>query len=94
MTPTREQLKSIEWAGADRYGSVCPACGEPARHHPNCWLAACLAAPPPEPQAMPPIAPSMPEPSPARAGYPYTVAGDEVMAQRFPPNERKAREGS
>ena len=29
-------------------------------------------------------APSMPEPSPARAGYPYTEAGDRVMAERFP----------
>lgn len=26
----------------------------------------------------------MPEPSPARAGYPYTEAGDRVMAERFP----------
>lgn len=57
MTPTREQLQSIEWASEDPFGRVCPACGY-ATHEPDCWLAACLAAPPqatPEPQAMPPI---------------------------------------
>lgn len=95
MTPTREQLQSIARAVAAHASAVTKA-GLPhdSEHGIGEYaaiLAACLAAPPPEPQAMPPIAPSMPEPSPARAGYPYTVAGDEVMAQRFPPNERKAR---
>lgn len=65
MTPTREQLASIEWVMARtelRNKSTittvhrCPACeGEKPAHAPDCWLAACLAAPPPEPQAMPPI---------------------------------------
>lgn len=39
-------------------------------------------------QAPPASAPqSMPEPSPARAGYPYTDAGDRVMAERFPASD-------
>ncbi len=61
MTPTREQLASIEWAVEDRNDerAFCPACMEHIHkgHTPDCWLAACLAAPPPEPQAMPPIKP-------------------------------------
>lgn len=63
MTPTREQLASIEWAGADSSCPVCRVYGpghfhaniDVFPHAPDCWLAACLAAPPPEPQAMPPI---------------------------------------
>ena len=63
MTPTREQLASIEWAVVDAFGQpeICPACYDDRRlgrgHAPDCWLAACLAAPPPEPQAMQPIEP-------------------------------------
>lgn len=49
MTPTREQLASIEWGGVIER---CPSCGwwkpqpgDPVGqpHHPLCWLAACLA---------------------------------------------------
>ena len=56
MTPTREQLASIEWALYVDTQRRCPACSAPRRegiHKSDCWLAACLAAPPPEPQAMP-----------------------------------------
>ena len=45
MTPTKEQLKRIEWAGA---GRTCPCCGGAPRftnHAPDCWLAACLTTP-------------------------------------------------
>ena len=57
---TREQLQSIEWAANDAYhdSDCCPACnglpphrkdgGSLAGHQPNCWLAAALAAPPPD----------------------------------------------
>ena len=62
MTPTREQLASIEWSAEwdgpdDLSEPMCPACRNLKRegHAPDCWLAACLAAPPPEPQTMPPI---------------------------------------
>ena len=56
MTPTREQLASIEWSAEwdgpdDLSEPMCPACRNLKRegHAPDCWLAACLAAPPPEP---------------------------------------------
>jgi hypothetical protein len=50
VTVTREQLQSIEWAGVDSEWPSCPACGqlEGGQHFNDCWLAAALAAPPPD----------------------------------------------
>ena len=48
MTPTKAQLKSIEWNGHDSDGAACcPACGrEPYEGHNDvCFIAACLATP-------------------------------------------------
>lgn len=83
MTPTREQIEAEVFDCAEKLSAVVDGIdGDYCAHHtaPAAQvvverlrkLAAALATP------------SMPEPSPARAGYPYTVAGDEVMAQRFP----------
>lgn len=50
MTPTREQLASIEWQGWCRDdGDACPACGRrrDQGHNAICWIAACLATPEP-----------------------------------------------
>lgn len=52
--PTKDQLRSIEWAGR---GRVCPACKRPKGlihapgHDPDCWLAAALATP----DTLPPV---------------------------------------
>lgn len=48
MTPTKAQLKSIEWNGHDSDGAACcPACGrEPHEGHNDvCFIAACLTTP-------------------------------------------------
>lgn len=54
--PTKDQLRSIEWAGKVAGAKACPACGwgwcDPGKHAPDCWLAAALATP----DTLPPVA--------------------------------------
>ena len=53
MTPTKEQLQSIEWwpvravPGIDVRHHICPGCASTRAegHAPDCWLAACLTTP-------------------------------------------------